>query len=427
AMDGSRVVALTSWTYNAGTGSAYRAVPAASQDPRPQLQTLIVNPANDNASPYGWHEQVGPDGQMRRFTETIGNNVYAQENRANRSAAEQEANLEAAGQRPTGGEELVFDFPFDSSAADVAANQNASITNLFYLTNYLHDLFYEYGFDEEAGNFQESNGDRGGQGGDALLANVLDAGAMNDADMTVPPDGERPRMRIHVYNYTRPARDGAFANDIVAHEYMHGVTTRLAGGPANADCLAEGQSRGMAEGWSDFAALWLQAAANATGANEPPPSSPVRHAPGHGLNMGTYVNPRGLRLYDYSTDLEYNPLSYALMNDTYWQQPHRVGMLWAEMLYEMYWRLVEGSGLGATARVEQADLRWGNTLALQLVIDGLKLQPCRPTLLTARDAILLAEQLRTHGQHRCAIWAAFAKRGLGVDAQPVITNATTSF
>lgn len=30
----------------------------------------------------------------------------------------------------------------------------------------------------------------------------------------------------------------------------------------------------------------------------------------------------------------------------------------------------------------------GNTLAVQLVIDGMKIQPCRPTFQNARDAII---------------------------------------
>jgi extracellular elastinolytic metalloproteinase len=87
----------------------------------------------------------------------------------------------------------------------------------------LHDLFYEYGFDKISGNFQENNWSKNGIDGDALLVNALDAGAVNDADIVVPPDGERARMRVHLYNYTRSARDGAFANDIVMHEYMHGL------------------------------------------------------------------------------------------------------------------------------------------------------------------------------------------------------------
>src|SRR4029450_2289079 len=53
---------------------------------------------------------------------------------------------------------------------------------------------------------------------------------------------------------------------------------------------------------------------------------------------------------------------------------------------------------------------------MQLVIDGLKLQPCNPGFVDGRDAILLADQMNYGGQHQCAIWKAFARRGLGVDA-----------
>ena len=55
-------------------------------------------------------------------------------------------------------------------------------------------------------------------------------------------------------------------------------------------------------------------------------------------------------------------------------------------------------------------------VALQLVMDGLKLQPCSPTFLEARDAILLADQNNNAGANQCSIWRAFAKRGMGVDA-----------
>lgn len=54
----------------------------------------------------------------------------------------------------------------------------------------------------------------------------------------------------------------------------------------------------------------------------------------------------------------------------------------------------------------------GNTLAMQLVVDGLKLQPCRPAFTDARDAILTADKVLTQGDNACLIWKAFAKRGL---------------
>lgn len=59
----------------------------------------------------------------------------------------------------------------------------------------------------------------------------------------------------------------------------------------------------------------------------------------------------------------------------------------------------------------------GNKLALRLVVDGLKLQPCSPTFVDARDAILLADKLGTKGANQCIIWKSFARRGLGVEAE----------
>jgi extracellular elastinolytic metalloproteinase len=56
---------------------------------------------------------------------------------------------------------------------------------------------------------------------------------------------------------------------------------------------------------------------------------------------------------------------------------------------------------------------------MKLVQDGMALQPCNPTFLQARDAILDAEQALTKGQYKCELWKGFAKRGLGEDAARV--------
>ena len=53
---------------------------------------------------------------------------------------------------------------------------------------------------------------------------------------------------------------------------------------------------------------------------------------------------------------------------------------------------------------------------MQLVIDGMKLQPCSPGFVDGRDAILAADELLTGGDNQCEIWAGFAKRGLGTGA-----------
>ena len=54
---------------------------------------------------------------------------------------------------------------------------------------------------------------------------------------------------------------------------------------------------------------------------------------------------------------------------------------------------------------------------MQLVIDGMKLQPCSPGFVDVRDAILLADEINNGGANKCIIWKAFAKRGLGFSAR----------
>ncbi|KAI8055690.1 hypothetical protein BDF22DRAFT_671527 [Syncephalis plumigaleata] len=94
---------LPVWSYQLATPNGYYHVQIAMMDPRPELQRLVEDPADLSASPHGWHARQ-LNGQLQYSTETVGNNVYAQENKSNRSAAEQEANLEMAGQRTNGGD-----------------------------------------------------------------------------------------------------------------------------------------------------------------------------------------------------------------------------------------------------------------------------------------------------------------------------------
>jgi extracellular elastinolytic metalloproteinase len=51
------------------------------------------------------------------------------------------------------------------------------------------------------------------------------------------------------------------------------------------------------------------------------------------------------------------------------------------------------------------------------MLAGMSLQPCNPTFIQARNAILQAEKNYYKGAYACLIWRAFAKRGLGVDAK----------
>ncbi|MFV0543677.1 MAG: M36 family metallopeptidase [Marinicella pacifica] len=197
-------------------------------------------------------------------------------------------------------------------------------------------------------------------------------------------------------------RDGDFDNGIIIHEYGHGISNRLTGGPNNTSCLWNAEQ--MGEGWSEFFALVMTAQAGDQ-AND-------------ARAMGYFAtqNPNGIRTYPYSRDMNINPHTFADVADFDFGSgnvsPHGVGSIWTVMLWDMYWNLVDKYGFDADIYQGTG----GNNLALQLVIDGLKLQPCSPGFETGRDAILAADSANNGGANHCEIWSAFAKRGLGEGA-----------
>lgn len=200
-----------------------------------------------------------------------------------------------------------------------------------------------------------------------------------------------------------PDRDSDLDAGVIAHEYGHGISNRLTGGP-NINCL-QGQEQ-MGEGWSDWFAL------NLTTHPADRPTTP--------RGVGTYVifeppDGVGIRPTPYTTDMDVNPSTYASLLDTVGiSTPHGVGYVWNTMLWEMYWNLWDRYGYNAN--IYDSWSTGGNNLAMQLVMDGLKFQPCAPGFEDGRNAILAADQALTTGTNQCEIWRAFAKRGLGFSA-----------
>jgi uncharacterized repeat protein (TIGR01451 family) len=193
--------------------------------------------------------------------------------------------------------------------------------------------------------------------------------------------------------------DGDFDNGIISHEYGHGISTRLTGGPANSGCLNNAEE--MGEGWSDWFAL-----ANTV---RPGDTGPKKRG------MGTYVyresnDGQGIRRYPYSTDMSINPLTFATVAEN--TEVHALGEVWTAMLWDVYWAMVEKYGFDA----DRTHVNSGNGRALQLVIDGCKLQPCSPGFVDGRDAIILADILDYNGADTCLISTVFARRGLGYNA-----------
>ena len=97
-----------------------------------------------------------------------------------------------------------FDLTYDVTKGPQSSllQREASITQLFYVTNWLHDWWYDSGFDEAGGNAQVSNYGRGGVEGDPLLAEGQDGAptSRNNSNMSVPADGSSPRMQMYVWD-----------------------------------------------------------------------------------------------------------------------------------------------------------------------------------------------------------------------------------
>ena len=247
-----------------------------------------------------------------------------------------------------------------------------------------------------------------------------------DATITIPSmsvsldDGNRIKassstVTMHLRRAVVPDIDGTIDTDIIAHEYFHHVSNRLVG---NAIGLTSQQGRGMGEGWSDFAALLIQAREGDT-------AKPGNDHWQGAYSIGGFVggnNYFGIRRAPYSTDFAKNPLTFQHIQygvplpttaplafgqdglNNY--EVHNTGEIWCNVLWEAYVGFLN-------------DGRYTHTQARKrmqaYVIAGLKMTPMAPTFLEARDAILSTADATDDADFM--VWAtAFAKRGMGVGA-----------
>ena len=391
---------------NSAMAQTYNVFALPKEDPYDGSRTQEVNPANAIASPLGWHD----DGTTT-FTYTKGNNVSAYDDGNDDDTAT------IADHTPESAAGLIFNYAFDATEpggnpiySATAQSEDAAITNLFYWNNIIHDVMYQYGFDEAAGNFQENNFANGGAGGDSVDAQAQDSANLTptnlnrcNANFGTPGDGGNPRMQMYICDNgaTPDHNDGDFDSNVIIHEYAHGISNRLVGGPGVASGLQNTEQ--MGEGWSDFYGYMLTM--NATNATSD-------RAIGNFLfDLGPTGG--GIRNAPYSTNLTTNPWTYAgVANTGQISQPHGIGFIWATMLYEMTQSLIATHGFDP----DLYNGTGGNNISLNLVTLGLKLTPPSPGFVDGRDAILAADLALNGGSNHCLIWTAFAKRGLGFSA-----------
>jgi subtilisin-like proprotein convertase family protein len=246
--------------------------------------------------------------------------------------------------------------------------------------------------------------------------------------MATPPDGQNPQMIMGFIQLTQndPVRDTDLTSDVVIHEHGHGVSNRLTG---NANGLFALQSGGLGEGWSDWWPLMFA---------QRPTDLQMSQYPSGNYALGLPPNGPGIRNFRYSFNKTLNPLTYGNFDDPVFPsgpgaiqfitgnpgfEVHNAGEIWCSALWDLNWLLINKHGFdsnlytGYSASAPAGSpLAAGNKLALQLVMDGLKIQPINPTFLDARDAILAADVILTGGQNQFEIWSAFARRGMGLSA-----------
>ncbi|KAH9263659.1 hypothetical protein BASA83_012929 [Batrachochytrium salamandrivorans] len=228
----------------------------------------------------------------------------------------------------------IFDVVFDPiSPPQTPENLVAGAANAFYVTNMVHDVFYQHGFNEPAGNFQRDNFKRGGIDGDSIIINVQGSKEKNAASFDTFPDGHPGVLVLYLFTVTKPNRDSALDNTIIIHELAHGLSTRLTGGAHENLCMAETESRGLSGGYSDIIDLIFTAKAEDTRNTI---KVIAEYAEG---------NSRGMRKYPYTTDMKVNPLKYQ--DAVGEKDPYHLGEIWAVMLWEVCWNFVEAYGFSA--------------------------------------------------------------------------------
>ena len=545
--EANQVHEAVSFDFNMAANGTYNVWPVPYESPSHGPRSIVTDPFDAVASPYGWHDTNGQPGA--EFTITRGNNVHAY--------IDSLAANSSAGNEPDGGADLVFDFPFDP-LWEPAQYQDAATVNLFYWNNIMHDFGYAYGFTEAAGNFQANNYGNGGQGGDHVNAEAQDGGGTNNANFATPGDGGNGRMQMYLWGSSsasyltvnEPASvaggyptvlpttgwgagaipsatpataevvivddgvpdlltsdgcqtlingaevsgkialidrgscefglkalnaqnagaiaviicdipgatalsgmgggaygaqvtipvvlistnncqtirqfagnglsatiqapqagngptqvDGDLDNGIITHEYGHGISNRLTGGPSQAGCLSNPEQ--MGEGWSDWFSLVTSVLPGDAGET--------------GRGIGTYVfgqsvDGLGIRRFPYSTNMDINPLTYGDVAS--FQEVHDLGEFWTAMIWDLYWKMVDEYGW-------DEDLyhgTGGNNMAIRLVFEGMKNQPCNPGFIDGRDAIMGADQALYGGANQCLIWEVFARRGAGLSADQGSAN-----
>ncbi|MCW2967652.1 MAG: hypothetical protein JWM71_1424, partial [Solirubrobacteraceae bacterium] len=305
--------------------------------------------------------------------------------------------------------------PANPGGTSWTVNRQQNATQVFWFVNTFHDHLAAppINFTAAAGAFEgtdplnaETDDGANGPGGNP------DDDHTDNANMSTPPDGSRPRMQMYLFE-----RGSGFNNinggddaAIVYHEYTHGLSSRLVTTSDGWEALDSAQAGAMGEAWSDWYAmdyLVAQGAQADTG------------APGE-LDLGAYTDASPDQLRTQPMDCPVGTTSSLC--------PGLAGRP-GGYTYGDLGQIIGGPEVHADGEI------WGETLwdlrtaldpakAEELITDAMRLSPPQPSFLDMRNAILAADTADFSGNDRATIWAVFDARGMGFFASTTDSDDT---
>ncbi|MEU3343012.1 M36 family metallopeptidase [Streptomyces sp. NPDC006668] len=293
-------------------------------------------------------------------------------------------------------------------------NRSQNAVQVYYYLGKFHDHLAAapIGFTRAAGNFD-------GRDGDAIQAHTDDGAAMNNglpdidhinqAAISVPPDGQPPSMYTFlagaypgIPNSVYPSGNFGDVAFIVYHEYTHGLSNRLVIDANGVSTLTGQQGGAMGEAWSDWYAFdfmtdegFVRDDPRVAGdvSMEPPGwqgtvklrSQPLDCPVGSTSTKCPGTKAAGVGGYTYG---DYGKIARG------GPEVHSDGEIWGETLWDLRTAL-------------------GSKLTESLVTRAMDLSPTSPTFLDERNAILQADTVVNGGRAHDRIWKVFAHRGMG--------------
>ena len=198
----------------------------------------------------------------------------------------------------------VFDYTYDHNKPSTDAdNLQNSLVGMFFHVNWLHDRWYEAGFDEASGNAQKSNFGRGGRAGDPVLAEGSDVSGTDNANMSTPADGNSPRMQMFTFTGTdrHPDQQPRSAHHVPRDGALHYE-------PAGRQCQRPHQRAGGSDGRRMGRLLRVCMTSQATD-----DFAEGTFAVGGWTDLAPGFNDNyyfSIRRYPYSADMTKNPLTF---------------------------------------------------------------------------------------------------------------------